>query len=97
MGLVFKLKFLIIILYCIWQMKHLYFLEKIKALQPMSFSPRNGKFLFGILYINFLNLNCFCRAREPRSSLSICILGLWPKPRIRVCLKRRSLRQKRLC
>ena len=27
-GLVFGLKFLIIILYCIWQMKHHYFLEK---------------------------------------------------------------------
>ena len=36
----------------------LFFGEKSK-LQPMSSNPRNGKFLFGILYINFLNLKGF--------------------------------------
>ena len=35
MGLVFKLKFLIIILYCIWQIKHLNFLEKNQNFQGM--------------------------------------------------------------
>ena len=39
--------------------KHLYFLEKKSKLQPISFSLENDKFLFGILYINLLNLVWF--------------------------------------
>ena len=35
MGLVSRLKFLIIILYCIWQIKHLNFLEKNQNFQGM--------------------------------------------------------------
>ena len=55
MGLVFGLKFLLIILYCIWHMKHLYFFwRKIKA-TTYVFKPRD-KFLFRMLYINLLNL-----------------------------------------
>ena len=46
----------IISLYCTWQIKH--FGEKSK-LQPMSSSLRNDKFLFGMLYINLLNLVWF--------------------------------------
>ena len=37
--------------------KHLYFLEKKSKLQPISFE--NDKFLFGMLYINLLNLVWF--------------------------------------
>ena len=54
MGLVFGLKFLLIILYYLWHMKYLYFFGEKSKLQP-----RSGKFLFGILYMNFLNLKCF--------------------------------------
>ena len=35
-------------------------------------------------------LKDYCRDIRPRSSLSICILGLWPKPRTRVCPRRRK-------
>ena len=49
-GLVFELKFLLIIfLYCTWQIK----------MQPMSSSLGNDKILFGMLYINLLNLVWF--------------------------------------
>ena len=37
-GLVFGLKCLLIILYCIWHMKHLYFFEEKSKVQPMSSS-----------------------------------------------------------
>ena len=40
--------------------------------------------------------NSICRALGRRSSLFIHILGLWPKLRTRICLRRRSLRQRRL-
>ena len=57
-GLVFGLKFLRIILYCIWYMKHLYFFwRKIKT-TTYVFQLRD-KFLFGMLYINLLNLKGF--------------------------------------
>lgn len=46
---------------------------------------------------NFYYKNINCRALGPRSSLSTCILGLWPKSRTMICPRRRSLRQKRLC
>ena len=60
MGLVFGLKFLLIIfLYCTWQIKHLYFFGEKSKLQPMSSCLGNDKFLFGILYINLLNLVWF--------------------------------------
>ena len=60
MGLVFGLKFLLIIfLYCTWQIKHLYFFEEKSKLQPMSSNLGNDKFLFGMLYINLLNLVWF--------------------------------------
>ena len=60
MGLVFGLKFLLIIfLYCTWQIKHLYFFWRKPNLQPMSSSLGNDKFLFGMLYINLLNLVWF--------------------------------------
>ena len=49
MGLVFRLKFLLIILFCKWHMKHLYFFwRKIKA-TTYVFQPRDN-FLFGMLY-----------------------------------------------
>ena len=38
----------------------------------------------------------YCRVLGPRSSLSTCILSLWPKPRTTIYLRMRSLRQKRL-
>ena len=60
MGLVFGLKFvLIIFLYCIWQIKHLYFFGKKLKMQPMYSNLRNDKFLFGMKYINLLNLVWF--------------------------------------
>ena len=56
-GLVFGLKFLLIILlYCTWKIKHLYFFGEKSKLQPMSSNLRNDKFLFVMLYINLLNL-----------------------------------------
>ena len=56
-GLVFVLKFLLIIfLYCTWQIKHLYFFGDKSKMQPMFSSLGNDKFLFGMLYINLLNL-----------------------------------------
>ena len=59
-GLVFRLKFLLIIfLYCTWQIKHLYFFGEKSKMQPMSSNLRNDKFLFGMLYINLLNLVWF--------------------------------------
>ena len=59
-GLVFGLKFLlIIVLYYTWQIKHLYFFGAKSKLQPMSSSLGFDKFLFGILYINLLNLVWF--------------------------------------
>ena len=58
-GLVFGLKFLLIILCCIWQIKHLYFFGGKSKLQPMSSNSGNNKFLFGMLYINLLNLTGF--------------------------------------
>ena len=59
-GLVFGLKFLLIIFfYCTWQIKHLYFFGEKSKLQPMSSSLGNDKFLFGMLYINLLNLVWF--------------------------------------
>ena len=59
-GLVFGLKFLLIIfLYCTWQIKHLHFFGVKLKMQPMSSSLRNDKFLFGMLYINLLNLVWF--------------------------------------
>ena len=49
-GFGFWLKFLLIIfLYCIWQIKHLYIFGKKSKMQPMSFNLRNDKFLFSIL------------------------------------------------
>ena len=36
MGLVFGLKFLLIIFYCIWHMKHLYIFGERSKVQPMS-------------------------------------------------------------
>ena len=58
-GLVFGLKFLLIIfIYCIWQINHLNFFKEKSKLQPMS-NLGNDKFLFGILYINLLNLVWF--------------------------------------
>ena len=60
MDLVFGLKFLLIIfLYCTWQIKHLYFSGEKSKMQPMSSSLGNDKFLFGMLYINLLNLVWF--------------------------------------
>ena len=60
LGLVFGLRFLLIIFfYCTWQIKHLYFFGEKSKLQPKSFSLRNNKFLFGMLYINLLNLVWF--------------------------------------
>ena len=38
----------------------------------------------------------YCRDIGLRSSLSVYILGLWPNPRMRVCLRKRYLCQKRL-
>ena len=38
-GLVFGLKFLLIILYYIWHIKHFYFFGEKSKLQPMSSSP----------------------------------------------------------
>ena len=38
----------------------------------------------------------YCRDIRPRSSLFVCILGLWPDLRMRVCSRKRYLRQKRL-
>ena len=59
-GLVFGLKFLLIIfLYCTWRIKHLYFFGQKLKLQPTSSSLGNDKFLFGMLYINLLNLVWF--------------------------------------
>ena len=59
-GLVFGLKFLLIIFfYCTWQIKHLYFFGEKSKLQPMSSNLGNDKFLFGMLYINVLNLVWF--------------------------------------
>ena len=59
-GLVFGLKVLLIIfLYCTWQIKHLYFFVEKSKLQPMSSNLGNDKFLFGMLYINLLNLVWF--------------------------------------
>ena len=59
-GMSFGLKFLLIIfLYCTWQIKHLHFFGEKLKMQPMSSSLRNDKFLFGMLYINLLNLVCF--------------------------------------
>ena len=59
-GLVFALKFLLLIfLYCTWQIKHLIFFVEKSTLQPMSFNLGNDKFLFGMLYINLLNLVWF--------------------------------------
>ena len=55
-GFWVEISTIIIFLYCTWQIKH--FGEKSK-LQPMSSSPRNDKFLFGMLYINLLNLVWF--------------------------------------
>ena len=56
-GLVFRLKFLLIIfLYCTWQIKYFYFFGEKSKLQPMSSSLGNDKFLSGMLYINLLNL-----------------------------------------
>ena len=49
-GLVFRLKFLLIIfLYCTWQIKPLYFFGEKSKMQPMSSSPGNDKFLRGML------------------------------------------------
>ena len=60
MGLIFELKFLLIIfLYCTWQIKYLYFFGEKSKLQPTSSSLENDKFLFGMLYINLLNLVWF--------------------------------------
>ena len=60
MGLVFGLKFLLIIIfYCTWQIKHLYFFREKSKIQPMSSNLGNDKFLFGMLYINLLNLVWF--------------------------------------
>ena len=59
-GLTFELKFLLIIfLYYTWQIKHFCFFGEKSKLQPMSSNLRNDKFLFGMLYINLLNLVCF--------------------------------------
>ena len=59
-GLALGLKFLLIIfLYCTWQIKHLYFFGEKSKLQPMSSILQNNKFLFGMLYINLLNLVWF--------------------------------------
>ena len=59
-GLVFGLKFLLIIIfYCTWQIKHLYFFREKSKMQSMSFNLWNDKFLFGMLYINLLNLVWF--------------------------------------
>ena len=44
-GLVFGLKFLLIILYYIWHMKHLYFFGEKSKLQPMSSSLRINFYL----------------------------------------------------
>ena len=46
-------------LYCTWQIKHLIFFVEKSTLQPMSFNLGNDKFLFGMLYINLLNLVWF--------------------------------------
>ena len=52
MGLIFELKFLLIIfLYCTCQIKYLYFFGEKSKMQPMSSSLGNDKFLFGMLYI----------------------------------------------
>ena len=60
-GMSFGLKFLLIFFffYCTWQIKHLYFFGEKSKLQPMSSSLGNNKFLFGMLYINLLNLVWF--------------------------------------
>ena len=59
-GLVFRLKFLLIIfLYCTWQIKPLYFFGEKSKMQHISSSLGNDKFLFGMLYINLLNLVWF--------------------------------------
>ena len=59
-GLVFGLKFLLIIFsYCTWRIKHLYFFREKSKMQSMSFNLWNDKFLFGMLYINLLNLVWF--------------------------------------
>ena len=58
-GLVFRLKFLLIFfffLYCTRQIKYLYFFGEKSKLQPMSSSLGNNKFLSSMLYINLLNL-----------------------------------------
>ena len=60
-GFVFGLKFLLIIfLYCTWQIKNLSFFGEKSKLQPIiSSGLGNDKFLFGMLYINLLNLVWF--------------------------------------
>ena len=45
--------------YCTWWIKHLYFFGEKSKLQRMSSILRNDKFLFGMLYINLLNLVWF--------------------------------------
>ena len=58
MDLVFGLKFLLIILYYIWHIKHLYFFWRKIKVTTYVFQPKD-KFLFGMLYINLLNLKGF--------------------------------------
>ena len=59
-GLVFGLKFLLIIFFILYMAykASLFFWRKIKA-ATYIFPPRNDKFLFGMLYINLLNLVWF--------------------------------------
>ena len=45
--------------YCTWQIKYLYIFGEKSNMQPMSSSLGNDKFLFGMLYINLLNLVWF--------------------------------------
>ena len=45
--------------YCTWRIKHLYFFGEKSKMQSMSFNLWNDKFLFGMLYINLLNLVWF--------------------------------------
>ena len=49
-----KIFYWLFFLYCTWQIKHIYFFG-----EKLSSSLRNDKFLFGMLYINLLNLVWF--------------------------------------
>ena len=64
-----------------------------KFLQYLSFFFTNMYNICHFLCVYIIR----CRVLGPRSSSFTRILGLWPKLRIRICPRRRSLCQRRLC